>query len=452
MVAPCWGFCLPEPIGPGPPEPPLFFLPYQEPSTTVGTASIDQPGSGYTLVAIAGGLASTVSPSFAITARIPLTFSSVSVGSTSTCGVTIDGAAYCWGSNRDGAVGDGTRTERLTPVRVAGGVRFASISVGITTTCGLTHEGDAYCWGWNGSGKVGDGTRLDRLTPVRVAGGVRFASISLGSGAVCGVALEGDAYCWGSLNRLPPGDLIPVSVAGEVTFASVSVGLFHICGVTPEGAAYCWGSNDGGALGDGTTTGRLTPVPVAGGIRFASVTAGQDFGSESGQDSYDAHTCGVTPEGVAYCWGFNGYGQLGDGTTTGRLTPVPVAGGIRFASVTAGQDFGSESGQDSYDAHTCGVTPEGVAYCWGFNGYGQLGDGTTTGRLTPVPVAGGATFASVSAGRGHTCGVTTEGVAYCWGWNGFGQLGDGSETNRLTPVPVADLPPEVPGSLASTGG
>ena len=93
-----------------------------------------------------------------------------------------------------------------------------------------------------------------------------------------------------------------------------------------------------------------------------------------------------------------------------------------------------------------------MAYCWGSNRDGAVGDGTRTERLTPVRVAGGVRFASISVGITTTCGLTHEGDAYCWGWNGFGQLGDGSETNRLTPVPVADLPPEVPGSLASTGG
>ena len=143
-----------------------------------------------------------------------------------------------------------------------------------------------------------------------------------------------------------------------------------------------------------------------------------------------AWTCGVSTTGTAYCWGGSAYGALGDGTTSNRLVPTPVAGGLTFASVSAG------------DGHTCGVTLSGAAYCWGYNAYGQLGDGTTTGRVVPTLVAGGHAFAAVSAGPivpffGHTCGVTTSGAVYCWGDNFAGELGDGTTTQRLVPTLVA---------------
>ena len=180
-----------------------------------------------------------------------------------------------------------------------------------------------------------------------------------------------------------------------------------------------------GQLGDGTTTGRSSPVLVAGGVRFAGVSAG------------DSNACGVTAVGAAYCWGNNNAGQLGDGTMIPRLKPVLVAGGVSFKAVSAG--FG----------HTCGVTAKGTAYCWGYNGEGELGDGTTTDRWTPVLVAGGSGFKVLSAGGLHTCGVT-DGTAYCWGFNGggcvivlcaYGQLGDGTTTDRWVPTSVAGRPP-----------
>jgi len=186
--------------------------------------------------------------------------------------------------------------------------------------------------------------------------------------------------------------------------------------VTTSGAAYCWGSNAFGQLGDGTTTQRLVPTPVAGGLTFTAVSAGW------------WHTCGITTSGAAYCWGNNGF--LGDGTNTGRLVPTPVAGGLTFTTLSAGP------------GETCGVTTSGAAYCWGYNAFGQLGDGTTANRLIPTPVAGGLTFTAVSAGveveTGHACGVTPGGAAYCWGAsNGAGALGDGTTTDRLVPTLVA---------------
>src|SRR5437870_4737781 len=230
----------------------------------------------------------------------------------------------------------------------------------------------------------------------------------------------GQAFCWGNNGSGELGDgtttgrPVPTPVGGGLSFAALSAGGSYTCGLTASGVAYCWGFNAFGDLGDGTTTDRLVPTPVAGGLSFAALSAGF------------AHTCGVTTSGAAYCWGFNGSGGLGDGTTTQRLVPTPVAGGLTFAALS-----GATGGN-----YTCGVTTAGAAYCWGFNGSGNLGDGTTTQRLVPTPVAGGLPFAAVSAGTNHTCGATTSGAAYCWGDNTVGELGDGTRTGRLVPTAV----------------
>src|SRR2546425_507451 len=144
-------------------------------------------------------------------------------------------------------------------------------------------------------------------------------------------------------------------------------------------------------------------------VKFAAVSVG------------GIHTCGVAAGGVAYCWGWNTRGQLGDGTSgTERWVPIRVLGDARFAAVSAG------------DRYTCGLTAAGAAYCWGGNGDGQLGDGSTTPRLTPtlVRVGSGVSFTAVNAGGFHTCAITAGGAAYCWGANGDGQLGDGSADGR----------------------
>jgi alpha-tubulin suppressor-like RCC1 family protein len=136
--------------------------------------------------------------------------------------------------------------------------------------------------------------------------------------------------------------------------------------------------------------------------------------------------CGLTTAGDPYCWGYNRFGRLGDGSPeeTIRQDPGPVVGGLKFSAISV----------STY--HVCGLTSAGAAYCWGQNG-GALGDGTTITRFTPVPVQGGLTFRALSVGSSHTCGLTTAGDAYCWGDNQFGQIGDGTTTTRLTPVPVS---------------
>jgi len=373
---------------------------------------IDRPGSAYTLIAWSGTLTGAVSSTFAI----QLTFATLTTGFGHTCGVTSGGAAYCWGFNQRGGLGDGTMIGRTSPVLVNGGLTFAALSAGDFQTCGVTIGDGAYCWGGNLYGELGDGSTLDRSSPVPGILLPSFATVSAGAGHSCGVLPGGAGSCWGDNSEGELGDgtwaqrKSPVLVAGGLTFAAVSAGVYHTCGVTTGGAAYCWGLNGLGELGDGTTVERTSPTPVAGGLTFAQV----------GRVGF-YHTCGVTSVGAAYCWGDNTYGQLGDGTTTEQTSPVLVTGGLTFAAVSAG----------SY--HTCGVTSGGAAYCWGGNFVGQLGDGTFTQRTSPVAVAGGLLFATVSAGDQYTCGLTTGGAVYCWGDNAVGQLGNGTTGGSATP-------------------
>ena len=346
-------------------------------------------------------------------------FASLTEGRQHTCGLTPGGAAYCWGWNTYSQLGDGTTTNRLTPVAVHGGLVFTSLTAD-SQTCGLTAGGAAYCWGDNTYSQLGDGTTTNGLTPVAVQGGLVFTSLTAGTNYTCGLTPAGAAYCWGGVtgqgdlgNGTWNGSLTPVAVQqGGLVFTSLTAGNAHTCGLTPGGAAYCWGDNTYSELGDGTTTFRLAPVAVNGGLVFTSLTAG------------NLHTCGLITGGAAYCWGYNTYGQLGDGTTTNRLTPVAVQGGLAFTSLTAG------------NARTCGLTTGGAAYCWGYNSFGVLGDGTTTNRLTPVAVQGGLVFTSLAVVGQQTCGLTTGGAAYCWGSNSYGNLGDGTTTSRSVPTAV----------------
>jgi alpha-tubulin suppressor-like RCC1 family protein len=301
-----------------------------------------------------------------------LKFLQVRAGWGHSCGLTTDYRVYCWGGNYSGQLGDGTTTNRLTPVAVAGGRRFPQV-------CAVTLFGRAFCWGLNGYGQLGDGTKSTRLTPVNLhANGREFRQVIAGGFHTCGVTTGSQAYCWGRNDNGELGDgtlhirLTPVAVVGGLSFRQVIAGVgrplshAHTCGVTTGNQAYCWGDNRNGRLGDGTTSRRVTPTPVSGGLQFSGVTLGS------------SHTCAVTTADRGYCWGWNFYGQLGDGTHTNRLVPVAVSGDLQFTRVSAGGG----------GVHTCAVTGGGEAYCWGANYAGQLGDGTTTERMSPVPVAG----------------------------------------------------------------
>jgi alpha-tubulin suppressor-like RCC1 family protein len=352
-------------------------------------------------------------------------FTTLAAGINHTCGVTSAGAAFCWGSNGNGQLGVGTTgAQRVAPTLVSGGQAFENLAVGWFTTCGLTTGGIANCWGDNFAGKLGNGTtNASGLSPTLVAGGHSFATLSTSGNHSCAVTTAGATYCWGFNNFGQLGDgttteqRVPTLVGGAPVFTMVTVGgTNHTCGLTAAGAAYCWGNNVDGRLGDGTTTTRSVPTLVTSAPNFAMLTAGE------------FHSCGLTTAGAAYCWGANATGQLGDGTVTSRTVPTLVSTGHTFVALTAG------------GGHTCGLTSNGSAYCWGLNNTGQLGDATITQRLVPTLVSGGQSFAAVSAGYVHTCGRTSIGAAYCWGANSSGQLGDGTTTLRATPTLVSSGP------------
>jgi alpha-tubulin suppressor-like RCC1 family protein len=349
----------------------------------------------------------------------------ITAGDYHTCAVASAGALWCWGSNGNGQLGDGTTTNRLTPVVVSGIEGATAIAAAPSHTCAVASGGAVWCWGWNGSGQLGDGTTTDALAPVAVKYlGSGVATVTAGGAHTCAVTSAGAVWCWGSGTAGQLGDgnrtnaLTPVSVSGLLSGAvAVTAGGSHTCALTSAGAVWCWGENEG-KTGDGWTLWRLTPVAVSGlGSGVVAIDAG------------GSHTCAVTSAGAVSCWGGNGSGQLGDGTSTSQNTPVPVNGLASGVAAVAPGNW-----------HTCAVTDAGAVLCWGWNEYGQVGDGTTTWRVTPVAVSGlGSGVTAVSASQGHTCALTSGGAAWCWGRNWVGELGDDTTTSRSTPVAVTGL-------------
>ncbi|HEX4560671.1 MAG TPA: hypothetical protein VH113_02465, partial [Gemmatimonadales bacterium] len=248
-------------------------------------------------------------------------YSQIDAGLQHTCAATAAGAAWCWGNNTQGQVGsdDSTNFEINQPTAVAGGLVFSSVSAGGNHSCGLTNAGAAYCWGLNSNGQLGNGgVGAIVRHPVPVSGGLTFASISAGYTHSCALTAAGVAYCWGdnSDGALGTGDTsahnTPIPVSGGLTFTAIAAGWSFTCGIATGGTVYCWGRNSQGSLGNGTSNPSHSPTPITGALTFQTITAGG--GSQA--------SCGMTTGGVAYCWGTGAIGiPLGY-----SLTPVKVPG------------------------------------------------------------------------------------------------------------------------------
>lgn len=341
-----------------------------------------------------------------------------------TCAIDTRSTPQCWGDNRHGQLGDGGNARRVTPIRVEGPpIRARALTAGHAHTCALTDTGAVHCWGRNHSGQLGDGSADSRATPAPVAGlDSGIMAIAAGHAHTCALTTQGAVRCWGDNTHGQLGDgsaqaqARPAAVAGlDSGVAAITAGHSHTCALAAGGRAMCWGRNWQGELGDGSATQRSTPVPVADlGPGVRTIAAGY------------VHSCAIDAHGAAHCWGRNLDGQLGDGTHRSQPRPVAVTG-LRpnQRSIHTGR------------FHTCALDESGTAHCWGNNRHGQLGDGSTTGRLAPTLVHGlGQTTAHLTTGQYHSCAVSREGLATCWGWNGTGQLGDGGFASRPVPAPA----------------
>ncbi|HZS58122.1 MAG TPA: hypothetical protein VFA43_02555 [Gemmatimonadaceae bacterium] len=382
---------------------------------------------------------SSNSPTFPQVSQVPP--ASIVAGDGSACLLAQGGVTYCWGSDTGGALGIGSaRGAQLLPVAVAGNHTFSSLSGAEFFRCGLSGA-LPLCWGQTLAGG-NRGNLYSDSVPTMVALDVpSLATVSAGPSHACGLTKSGAAYCWGEnyFGQLGVGDTLgrstAVPVSGGIKWSAISVGFWHTCGLTVDSTAFCWGENLAGELGAPPDSLPLstTPFAAARGLKFTSVTTGS------------LYTCGLTAAGQIYCWGWNYAGNLGDSTTTNRDTPTPIAqGNVAFKSVVA-------SNANSIVLVTCGVTTVNAMYCWGWNGYGQLGNPNapsmdcgsvstnpaSCSSLAPFLVAGGLQWASVSVGTTHTCGITVTNAAYCWGQNDHGQLGDGSTQPSAVPVAVS---------------
>jgi alpha-tubulin suppressor-like RCC1 family protein len=344
----------------------------------------------------------------------------VAAGPFQTCVLVPSGHIECWGEGNYGQLGDGAFESSDVPVEVKGIAGATELAGGFGHVCAALSDGHVDCWGWNNSGQLGNGTTTSSDTPVEVQGITNATDVAAGETDSCATLSSGHVDCWGDDsdgqlgNGTTSGSDTPVEVTGITNATQIAAGFDHVCAVLATGHIECWGQGGYGQLGNGADEGSDTPVEVSGIANAAQVTGGQE------------HTCARLSTGHIDCWGANWAGQLGDGGPGGgdlQGTPSEVQSITNATSVSAGA------------AHTCAVLSTRRVDCWGWNPWGQLGNGTVTNAKIPVETLSIANATQVAAGEEHTCAMLSDGRVDCWGRDYWEQLGDGID-GRLSTTPV----------------
>ena len=419
----------------------------------------------------------------------PLTAVAVSAGGADSCAVMSDATARCWGFNAGGELGDGTTTNQSLPdvvLNTAGTAPLGNISqvAAGDTSCALLTGGTLDCWGDNRYGELGIGTKSGPQTcgvspcselPVQVENSAGtgpltgVVSVAVGGFAVCAVLHDATADCWGAQNPTDPQSAVALPTAltdnsqlsPQPGITTVAIGTDHLCALLADTTARCWGQASFGQLGNGGQ--------IAGGSPF-TVQTPDGAAALSGITALGAgehHTCALLSGGAVDCWGFNASGQVGNGGNGSEWRPVPVQNAEGSGTLTGAGGI-AVSGDSS-----CALMSDGTARCWGDNEDWVLGNGgivannpdwcngcsaeavTVENQAGTGPLTGIASL--VGADSLHFCALLDDGTVQCWGDNDNSQLGDGTTQSRCVPVTVgvvspADVPPAAPTTVSAVVG
>jgi alpha-tubulin suppressor-like RCC1 family protein len=345
-----------------------------------------------------------------------------------------DGTVWAWGDNADGQLGNGTLFNiNVVPVPVSGLTEITAIAGGGHHSLALNNDGTVWAWGSNDSGQLGNGTNTDSNVPVQVSGLTGITAIAAGWDHSLALKNGGTVWAWGHNGDGELGDgtnywsNVPVQVSGLTGITKIAGGHWHSLALKNDGTVWAWGYNNYGQLGNGTNTNSNLPVQVSG---LTGVTA------IAGCVSY---SLALKDDGTVWAWGYNADGELGNGTNTDSYVPVQVVTSVGGPALT-----GITAIAGGY-AHSLALKSDGTVWAWGYNWNGQLGNGTNTDSYVPVQVVtsfGGPALTGVTAiagGYHHCLALKSEGTVWAWGYNGDGELGNGTKNRSNVPVQVSGL-------------
>ncbi|MDF1884195.1 Ig-like domain-containing protein [Sulfurimonas sp. SAG-AH-194-C21] len=395
-----------------------------------------------------------------------------SAGYAHTVALKSDGTLWSWGWNVYGTISDGTTVDKSTPTQESSkDTTWSFISAGYNHTMAIKSDGTLWAWGRNNFGQLGDTTLVDKSNPTQVSTGTTWSSVSGGAYHTAAIKSDGTLWTWGRNDYGQLGDNTTTNSTSPVqensldnTWSSLAGGAFHTIGIRADGSLWAWGYNPYGQLGDGTTVNKIIPTQEdSNSTNWSSVSGGI------------YHTAAVKSNGTLWAWGNNLYGQLGDGTGTAKNIPTQEdSNSTNWSSIEAGRYYtvatksdgtlwgsgynalsqlgdGTSESKTSYTQessgatiwssasggsnHTVALKNDGTLWTWGQNDHGQLGDGTIdNGKSFIQEVSASTTWSSIETGRAHTVAIKSDGTLWAWGWNLYGQIGDGTITNKSTPT------------------
>ncbi len=326
---------------------------------------------------------------------------------------------WAWGYNGYGQIGDGTTNDVSSPTQAGTENNWVSVAAGKYHTVALKSDGTLWTWGYNFYGQLGDGTTNDIYSPTKLGLDNDWVFIAAGDHHTMALKSDGTLWAWGYNGYGQIGDgttnnaLSPVQAGTDNNWTSVAAGKYHTVALKSDGTLWTWGYNFYGQLGDGTTNDISSPAQAGLDDDWVFIAAG----------TY--HTMALKSDGTIWAWGYNGYGQLGDGTTNDSYVPAQTGLDNNWVYILAG------------DFHTIALKSDGTRWTWGLNDDGQLGDGTTVDKHVPAQAGiDNQWTSSGTGGAGYTLLHKSDGTLWAWGYNGYGQLGDGTTNDTSTPTQI----------------
>jgi alpha-tubulin suppressor-like RCC1 family protein len=352
----------------------------------------------------------------------PCLWQRIDAGFNHTIAIKSDGTLWTWGRNDFGQLGDGTTTNKNLPTQISA-ASWSEIAAGNSFSLGIKTDGTLWAWGKNDVGQLADGTYNNKYAPVQIGTSNNWSKINTAKNHVLALKTDGTLWVWGDNtywqlgvgygNGLIPNKNTPTQVGNNNDWREIVAGGDFSIAIKADSTLWTWGRNNYGQLGDGTSNNRFEPILIVGPNNWIKISAGED------------HSHGIKADGTLWSWGNNLVGQLGSGTASvvGNV-PSQIGTETNWSELNSG-------GQ-----HTLARKTDNTIWSWGYNSYGQLGDGTSTNKNAPSLVNSLSNCSLLNAGTFHSCAIKTDGTLWCWGSNTFGQLGNGTTSSTNFPSSI----------------